>query len=398
MPDNTNLIQEKLNQAVGILQEQNIDAWLTFVRETSLSPDPCLDLILGMDMVWQSAFIVTRSGERIAIIGHHDAENVRAVGGYTTINTYVQGIRDQLIETLAALNPNQLALNYSENDAASDGLGHGLYRLLERYLDGTGLSEAFVSSEAVVNALRGRKSPVELERIKAAITTTQQIFQQVGSHTQWGMTEMEVAAYAHQLAAERNLGTAWDWDYCPTVSCGPDSPVGHGGPTDRYTVQPGTLMHMDFGVKQDDYCADLQRVWYVRHSEDDELPDEVAKGFAAARQALQAGFDALKPGVQGWEVDAAARRALVDAGYPEYEHAFGHHLGRKAHDGATVLGPRWERYGQTPYGTVEAGNVFAIELGVAVEGYGYVGLEENVLIGEDGAQWLSDPQSEIWLV
>ena len=398
MSDNAALVREKLDQAGAILQEQQVDAWLTFVRETSLTPDPCLDLILGMDMVWQSAFIVTRTGERIAIVGLHDAENVRATGGYTTIKTYVQGIGDELARTLTELNPSQLALNYSESDVAADGLGHGLYRLLERYLADTDLSDRFISAEGIINALRGRKSPGEMERIRTAIATTQSIFQAVGDFARPGMTELEVAGYAHQLASERSLDTAWDWDYCPTVSCGPDSPVGHGGPTDRYTVQPGTLMHMDFGVKENDYCADLQRVWYVRHGEQDAPPEAVARGFEAAHSALLAGFEALKPGALGWQVDAAARQTLVDAGYPEYQHAFGHHVGRQAHDGATVLGPRWERYGQTPYGVIEAGNVFAIELGVAVEGYGYIGLEENVVVGEDGAQWLSDPQTAIWLL
>ena len=398
MSDNAALVREKLDQAGAILQEQQVDAWLTFVRETSLTPDPCLDLILGMDMVWQSAFIVTRTGERIAIVGLHDAENVRATGGYTTIKTYVQGIGDELARTLTELNPSQLALNYSESDVAADGLGHGLYRLLERYLADTDLSDRFISAEGIISALRGRKSPGEMERIRTAIATTQSIFQAVGDFARPGMTELEVAGYAHQLASERSLGTAWDWDYCPTVSCGPDSPVGHGGPTDRYTVQPGTLMHMDFGVKENDYCADLQRVWYVRHGEQDAPPEAVARGFEAAHSALLAGFEALKPGALGWQVDAAARQTLVDAGYPEYQHAFGHHVGRQAHDGATVLGPRWERYGQTPYGVIEAGNVFAIELGVAVEGYGYIGLEENVVVGEGGAQWLSDPQTAIWLL
>ena len=398
MPDNHKLVQEKLDQAVSILNDQAVDAWMTFVHETMLRPDPCLDLILGMDMVWESAFIITRGNRRIAIVGHHDADNVRATGGYSEVLTYIQGISEQLVRTLVELNPRMLALNYSLNDVAADGLGHGQMLRLQEYLAGTGLVSRFVSSERIVGSLRGRKSAEEIARIKAAIATTQSFFAEVGALARPGMSEVEIASYVHRRAAEQGLGTAWDWDYCPTVSCGPDSPVGHGGPQARYTVTPGALLHMDFGVKQDDYCADLQRVWYVRRDQHDTPPAVVQKAFAAARQALLAGFEALKPGVHGWEVDEAARRTLIESGYPEYQHAFGHHVGRVAHDGATVLGPRWERYGDTPYGVVETGNVFAIELGVEVGGYGYIGLEENVLVTPHGAEWLSDPQTGLWLL
>jgi Xaa-Pro aminopeptidase len=48
----------------------------------------------------------------------------------------------------------------------------------------------------------------------------------------------------------------------------------------------------------------------------------------------------LRPGVQGHEVDAAARASLVGAGYDEPMHALGHQLGRAAHDGGALLRER----------------------------------------------------------
>jgi Xaa-Pro aminopeptidase len=107
---------------------------------------------------------------------------------------------------------------------------------------------------------------------------------------------------------------------------------------------------------------------------------------------------ALKPGAVGWQVDAAARNALVTSGFPEPMYALGHQLGRAAHDGGTLLGPRWDRYGTAPTGVVEEGNVFTLEFGTAVPGLGYIGLEENVLVVADGVEWLSTPQRELWLV
>jgi Xaa-Pro dipeptidase len=397
MSDDAALVREKLDQAVAILNELGIHVWMTFVRETSLTPDPALDLILGMDMVWQSAFIITRDNQRIAIVGKHDAENVRNLEAYTEVIPYLQDIREPLVETLLNLSPRQIALNYSEDDVAADGLSHGLMLLLRRYVGDTPLADRFISSGKLISALRGRKSAAEIERITAAVGTTQYIFNQVGEHAEPGLSEAQIAGFVHSMLAEHGLGTAWDLAYCPTLTAGTESPIGHVAPM-HYTVQPGSLLHMDFGVKQDGFCADLQRTWYVRAAGEDTAPPEVEHAFAAVRGALMAGFAAMRPGKQGWEIDAAARQSIVDAGYPEYQHAFGHHVGRVAHDGATVLGPQWERYGQTPFGVLEEGGVFAIELGVEVPGYGFIGLEENVLVTRRGAEFISEPQTEIWLI
>jgi Xaa-Pro aminopeptidase len=106
----------------------------------------------------------------------------------------------------------------------------------------------------------------------------------------------------------------------------------------------------------------------------------------------------LRPGVQGHEVDAAARASLVAAGYDEPMHALGHQLGRAAHDGGALLAPLWDRYGDAPRGLVEAGHVYTLEYGAQVSGRGYIGLEEDVLVTADGLEWLSTPQRELWLV
>ncbi|MFL5734475.1 MAG: M24 family metallopeptidase [Chloroflexia bacterium] len=394
---NSKIINEKLDQAVALLGELGLDTWMTFARETTLTNDPCLDMVVGLDLTWHSAFIVNRSGKRIAVVGRFDAENVRNLGGYTQVIPYDQSIIPELIDSLTQLNPQTIALNYSLSDPAADGLTYGMFRYLQDALRSSPYGARLVSAEKFIAALRGRKSPSEVELIRVAIETTEELYNRIGGTLELGQTEREIAAKMHTWREELGLGTAWGEPYCPIVNAGPDSPVGHAAPGDFKTTR-GQLLHMDFGLKQEGFCSDLQRMWYFLDDGETGVPDDIRRAWDACWGAIDAGAEKLKPDAQGWQVDAAARAFLIQAGYPEYQHALGHHLGRVAHDGSTLLGPRWERYGQTPYGVVEVGNVFTLELGTEVPGRGYVGLEEDVLVTGTGIEWLSKPQRDIWVI
>jgi Xaa-Pro aminopeptidase len=398
MATEVHVTRDKIDQAVQLLDDLEIDAWLTFARESSQTPDPALDLIYPYGVTWPSAFYIARDGERVAFLGRHDAPNAEKLGAYSRIIPYDESIEPSLVGFLSEQAPKKLAINRSINDSSSDGLTSGMLQILEGYLAEAGISpQATISSETVLARLRGRKTDKEIALIEAAIDTTQRIFRQIGAELRSGMTEVDVANRFHQTVAELGIGYAWDPMGNPLVNTGPHSSPGHAVPGEL-AIEPGHLVHIDFGVKQDGFCSDLQRTWYLPKSGETDVPEPVVQAWDASRAALLAGANHMRPGVMGWEVDAAARASLVKAGYPEYQHAFGHHLGRVAHDGGTVLGPRWDRYGQLPYGQLEEGNVFAIELGVIVEGYGPVYLEENVKVSSDGIVWLSQPQTEIWLL
>jgi Xaa-Pro aminopeptidase len=391
------IVREKVQQAIEILQEQQVDAWLTFVRETSAGGDPALSLIYGKGLTWQSALLITREGERIAIVGHFEAEAAYRTGAYQTIIPYHESLRAPLLETLERLAPRQIAINYSMNDVHADGLSYGMYQLLLGYLEGTPWRERLVSAERILSALRGRKTASEIQRVRAAVETTRQIFERTFSYAQPGMTESQVSDFMHQQLVEFGVQPAWDYDHCPSVNSGPDSPVGHVGPSE-ICLQRGHLLHIDFGVRQDAFCSDIQRVAYFLRPGEHQAPEPVQRGFDTILQSVQAAVAAMEPGAIGQEIDAIARQVVVQAGYPEYKYATGHHLGRLAHDGAGILGPAWERYGDTPTYALETGHIYTVEPGLEVPGFGYIGLEEDVLVTEDGAQFLGPPQTGLILL
>jgi Xaa-Pro aminopeptidase len=391
------LVREKLDQAPAILAEHGIDLWLTLVRETLLTRDPSLDLVAGTYCAWQSAFLVSRSGERVAIVGRHDTTSVEQLEAYDEVLAYDESIRPGLRETVERFAPESIALNYSTSDPAADGLTHGLWLVFQEALEGTPYADRAVSSAPVVNSLRGRKSASELARIRAAVEETEAIFALAGAELRPGLKETEIAALLHAEVARRGLGYAWEASHCPAVNAGPEKDVGHSAPGEL-TTRRGQLLHCDFGVEKAGYCSDLQRVWYLLDDGESEPPADVRNAWNAVWAAVDAGAAALRPGAVGHEVDAAARERLASAGFPEPKYALGHQLGRSAHDGGTILGPRWDRYGVAPLGTIEEGNVFTLEFGTPVAGRGYVGLEEDVLVTANGVEWLSTPQRELWLV
>jgi Xaa-Pro aminopeptidase len=389
------IVEAKLEQVPALLTELGLDAWLVFVRESSVIHDPSLDLVVGTNVTWHSAFVLTAQGGRTAIVGQLDAANLRAHGHYPEVIPYTRGITEELRALLSRIDPRRVAINYSMSDPASDGLSHGMYLSLLRALEGTPYAARLESSTALVAALRGRKSALELERIRAACRATTAIFQRLTPWLRAGKSEKEVASrILDETSREAGLELAWDAEHCPSVFTGPDSAGAHAGPTDR-KIEPGHLVNVDFGVRKDGYCSDLQRTWYFLRPGESKPPAEVRRGFATIAGAIRDGAKALRPGRQGVEVDGAVRGRITQDGYAEYAHGTGHQLGRAVHDGGGGLYPAWERYGDMPFLPVERGQCYTIEPRLTVAGHGIATCEEVVVVTESGGEFLSEAQEDV---
>ena len=388
------MIREKIEQTYAILEELDVDAWMIFVRESGAMADPAMELVVGAECTWQSAFVYTRSGRSIAIVGNLDEAKFRELGTFDEVRSYVAGIKDTLLGLFEELDPAHFALNVSVNDYMSDGLTYGMFQLLQQHLQGTRWADRWIPAERIVAALRGRKSPAEQERIRAAIELTEEIYASVTGFLKPGRTEREVAAFIHEQVDRAGVETAWDRSECPAVFTGPEAAGAHCGPTDR-PIEPGHIMNIDFGVKKNGFCSDIQRTWYFLREGETEAPEAVRETFQTIVDSVRLGAERIRPGMTGLEVDTLVRGYITERGHPEYPHATGHQVGRLAHDGAATLAPAWERYADIPYLEIEPGQVYTIEPRIPVPGHGVATSEEIVVVTEEGGRFLSHPQTEL---
>lgn len=383
------IVREKSAQAHELLADAEVDCWLTFCRETAEMTEPCLPFVLGFDVVWPTA-VVYGADDSHVVIGRHDAPTAEALGVHE-VHPYDESLADDLVGVLDEIEPEEIAVNFSADDAVADGLTHGMYRRLESLFAGTAHEGKLVSAGELVARLRGVKSSTERDRIVAAAEESRDLLVAMADAWAPDWAEADVAGWLHDRMREAGHGSAWSWDYCPTVHHGADSEVGHTMPGDL-VLPDGEVLHVDFGVEMDGYAADLQRLFF--HGDAHEIPEGLRSAFDDVRDAIEAGRAVLEPGVSGHQVDRAARELVTDRGWPAYRHALGHQVGRNAHDGGTLLGPRWDRYGQRPEGTVRDGEIYTLELGVDTE-WGYLGLEEMVEVTADGNEYLVEPQREL---
>lgn len=386
-----NIVKDKITQAIGILKELDIDCWIIAVRESSMNSDPAMALVVGdLHVVWQSFFIYTKKGDAIALVGNFDKEDFVKSGNFTEVLSYTEGVKDDLRKLIGRLNPEKIALNYSMGNVAADGLTHGMYLYFLEYLEGTAYGERIISSEPILAKLRSRKLPAEVDLLREAAEMADDVWQKAKTEITIGMSEIQVAAVIEYFIKQKGGVPSF-----PTIcNAGSKTDPGHAMPTEAKLAE-GDLLHVDFGIKYKEYCSDIQRLLYFKRKSEDAPPGELIEAFNTVRDIITETGKLSVPGKKGFEVDALAREILVENGYAVYQHALGHQLGRDVHDGGGSLAPNWERYKGMSSIPLEVNNIFTLELEIMLPGIGCVGLEEDVIITENGAEFLCPRQMEL---
>jgi len=398
--DHESIRRDRINVLLPrILKEQGIDAWLTFTRENT--PDPIL-AVFGIDhIVARGAFLFARKGApfiKTAIAASYDVDPIKKTGLFDEVIAYKsEGVKPHLRKVMDGLTPDRIAVNMSRDVTIADGLTVGLRQYLDETLGEH--TKKFVSAERLVVSLLARKLPAEIAALEEAVTGTQRIIAEALTSERVKpdvTTERALADWMKARAKELGYEVPFE-----SVVVGPAR--GHSDPTDR-VIRRGDVIRIDWGASFGGYCGDIQRTAYVLKPGENKAPAWLEKLFAATLKANRAALAALRPGNTGLDVDTAGRGSLVADGYPEYPHGTGHAIGLKVHDVGPLLGPDWrERYGDAVRFTIEPDQVFAVEPLIyfkppEIDYEIHTGLEEDAVVGPDGARCIGTPQTSVILI
>lgn len=239
------------------------------------------------------------------------------------------------------------------------------------------------SAAAILDGCRAIKSPAELALMRQAKAMTLEVQRRAAHILAPGIRASAVRRFIDE--AHKAIGSAGS-TFC-IVQFGAASAFPHGLPQDDVLAE-GDMVLIDTGCAVQGYNSDITRSYVFGRAS-----DEQRRIWEIEREAQQAAFDAVRPGVACEEIDRAARRVLerhgLGPGYalPGLPHRTGHGIGLSIHE-APYLVP-----GDTT--PLAPGMCFSNEPMIVVPGRFGIRLEDHFHVTETGAAWFTQPSAAI---
>ncbi len=216
------------------------------------------------------------------------------------------------------------------------------------------------------DTLRLIKSEEEIQKIAKACELSDACLEMIRERVRPGETEIEL--HIEIEAFMRRHGAVVSFN--PIVVSGNRSARPHGEASDK-KLEAGDFITFDLGARLDGYCSDITRTFVVGEATDRhrEVYNQVLKAQCAC-------IEALVPGANGREVDGLARKILDEKDLAKYfGHGLGHGLGGEVHDTG--------RLSSTMDQAIEKNQVWTVEPGVYIEGFGGVRIEDDIVVTDD---------------
>ncbi|WP_058187859.1 M24 family metallopeptidase [Terracidiphilus gabretensis] len=239
-----------------------------------------------------------------------------------------------------------------------------------------------VSATPVTAGCRMVKDAHEIECMRLACKATLLVYRAVARSVHPGMTNADVEKLVD--LGYRQVGFRGD----ASLNIDEFTALPHGSPKPQ-TLKDGSILMLDDGCVVEGYTSDITRTFVLGKA-----TDKMKKVFDLVKAAQTAALKTARPGVVTGDVDAAARKVIVDGGYGPaftyFTHRVGHGIGMDMHEWPYFV--KNDMYGWDLAPKLKAGMTLSDEPGVYIKGEFGVRLEDDLLVTENGAELLT-PQS-----
>ena len=388
------------------MSKNGIDMWIIITRE--YNEDPIIKTLLPP--TWLNArrrtILVfsfnesTKKTESVAISRYNFGKNIKSIWDKEKNPNQMLALKDYIDK----VNPKKIGLNYSENFALIDGISKSDYELFYSSMSND-IKQRIVSAENLGIQWIETRTKLEKEIYKNLVSITQNIINEAFSNKviEPGKTTTDdVVWWMREKVLELKLKT---W-FHPTVD------VQRNEQSDLYAfdgkskydiIQPGDLVHCDFGISYLTLNTDCQQIAYVLKSDEKEAPEFLTKALKETNK-LQ---DIL---TSEFELDKSGNEILLNSLKIAKQNGldpqiYTHPLGTFGHSAGTTIG-MWDSQEGVPIkGDVlmKYNTVYAIELNNKsfIKDWNKevrIMLEEAGLFEENGFRYINGRQEEIILI
>lgn len=406
------ILEERFNHLLpDLMDKTGIDMWIVISRE--YNEDPVIRTMLPA--TWLNARRRT-----ILLFYRNTAKNTidkLAVARYD-VGKSIRSAWDKekepdqwkrLMELISERNPNKIGLNFSKDHNIADGLDKTDYDEFMANLPKKYHSKVVSAEQLAVRWIETR-TPREMVIYNQLVDITHDIIAEAFSEkviTPGITTTTEVEWWMRQKVTDLGLET---W-FHPTVDIQRTSEelVSHlysfSGRPDNMVIQPGDLLHCDFGITYLRLNTDCQELAYVLKPEEKTPPPFLVEALKDGNRVQDFLTQNMVEGKVGNAILAKALQEAKDAGLRPS--IYTHPLGTYGHSAGTTIG-MWDAQGGVMKDDGEnyplnPNTVYAIELNTTVHIPEWkrdirIMLEEAGFFGEEGFRYVNGRQTELLLI
>ena len=389
-----------------LMDETGIDLWVLITRE--YNEDPIIKTLLPP--TWLNA----RRQTILVFSKNKNSEGITsaAITRYP-FGTLIPSIWDKekqpnqwkaLADYITSQDPKSIGINTSKAFALADGLVKTDYDALMNVLPET-YKKRVVSSEKLAVGWVETRTAKEMEHYEDLVAITHEIIAEAFSTKviEPGVTTTDdVVWWLREQVLSLGLKT---W-FHPTVD------VQRADKSDLYAfdnkskydiIQPGDLVHCDFGISYLTLNTDCQELAYVLKRGETQAPDFLVNALAQGNRVQDIFTSNFKEGITGNEILKISLKQGREEGLrPQI---YTHPLGTFGHSAGTTLG-MWDSQNGVPVTgdyPLHVNTSYAIELNskIFVPAWNKdirIMLEEAGFFGEDGFRYVNKRQEKLLLI